>query len=73
MAITLKVSLPPLNKLTGKVDALHIQWTTNFLFLKIQLNARHITANTMPAAARTEKMTVMGMATDTSFSKGTPS
>ena len=39
----------------------------------MQLNTRHTTAKTMPPVARMEKMTVMGIATVTSCSKGTPS
>ena len=46
---------------------------THFLFMKIQLNARHVTAKAMPAVAKMEKMTVRGRSTDTSSSKGTPS
>ena len=46
---------------------------THFLFIKIQLNARHATAKAMPAVARMEKMIVRGRSTETSSSKGTPS
>ena len=39
----------------------------------MKLNARHTTEKTMPTAARMEKVTVMGIATATSRSNGTPS
>ena len=39
----------------------------------MKLNARHTTEKTMPTAARMEKMTMMGIATATSCSIGTPS
>ena len=39
------------------------RFITHFLFLKMKLNARHATAKAMPAAAKMEKMIVMGRAT----------
>ena len=49
------------------------RFITHFLFLKMKLNARHATANTMPTVARMKKMIVREGSTDTSFSSGAPS
>jgi len=46
---------------------------THFFFLKMKLKARHEIVKAMPAADRMEKVTVRGIATPTSCSKGTPS
>ena len=46
---------------------------THFLFLKMQLNARHATAKTMPAVARMAKTIMRARSTDTCSCKGTPS
>ena len=39
----------------------------------MKLNARHATAKAMPAAAKMQKMTVMGRTTGITISEGTPS
>ena len=46
---------------------------THFLFLKMQLNAKHATAKTMPAVAKMAKTIVRERSTDTCSCKGTPS